>query len=121
MKHLFTLALFLISANILTVNAQVVNKVSTQADSTTRVMTPIGEVQDTVYLLAVLAQEKEPLKTERFIGITRMYVFENPKFNKAIEQWFERTPSAMNPNPSSKKITDFQANVIWYKVLPKQK
>ena len=119
MKHLFTLALFLISANILT--AQVVNKIPAQTDSLTQIALPIGEMQDTVYVLAVLAQEKEPLKTERFIGITRIYVFENPKFNKAIEQWFERIPSALNPNPSSKKITDFQANVIWYKVLPKQK
>jgi len=119
MKHLFTLALFLISANILT--AQVVEKVSAQTDSTTKVMTPIGEVQDTVYLLAVLAQEKEPLKAERFMGITRVYVFENPKFNKAIEQWFERIPSAMTPVASSKKITDFHTNVIWYKVLPKPK
>lgn len=119
MKNLF-LALFLISVNILT--AQTVGKVpAQQVDSTTKVMTPIGEMQDTVYVLAVLAQEKEPLKTERFIGITRIYVFENPKFNKAIEQWFERIPSAMTPVASTKKITDFQANVIWYKVVPKPK
>lgn len=120
MKHLFTLALFLIISNILI--AQTVGKIpAQQVDSATQVVFPIGEVRDTVYLLAVLAQEKEPLKTERFIGITRIYVFENPKFNKTIEQWFERTPSAMSPNPSNKKITDFQANVIWYRVLPKQK
>ncbi len=120
MKHLFILILFLIISNILT--AQTVGKIpAQQVDSATQVVFPIGEMQDTVYLLAVLAQEKEPLKTERFIGITRIYVFENPKFNKTIEQWFERTSSAMSPNPSNKKITDFQANVIWYRVLPKQK
>lgn len=123
MKHLFTLVLFLISANILT--AQVVTKVpptTTQVDSLPPVvMTPIGEVQDTVYLRGVLAQEKEPLKVERFIGITRTYVFENPKFNKPIEQWFERIPSALTPNPSNKRLTDFQKDIIWYQVLPKPK
>lgn len=120
MKNSF-LALFLISANILT--AQVVTKVPpTQVDSLPPVvMTPIGEVQDTVYLRGVLAQEKEPLKVERFIGITRTYVFENPKFNKPIEQWFERIPSALTPNPSNKRITDFQKDMIWYQVLPKPK
>jgi len=123
MKQIIFLMLFTISMNT-NVNAQVVTKIPAgQTDSVTQVVTvtPIGEVQDTVWILGVLVQEKEPLKAERFMGITRTYVFENPKLNKPIEQWFERIPSAQNPNPSTKRIPDFNKYLMWYTILPKPK
>lgn len=112
------LALFLISANLL--SAQIVSKVPAEPDSMT-VILPIGESLDTAWILGVLAQEKEPLKAERFIAVTRTYVFQNPKLNKPIEQWFERIPSAMNPNASSKRIPDFKKNLVWYTILENPK
>lgn len=124
MKQLFIIVFAVFC--VFNLKAQVVEKVPSQSNlesksDSAKVVLPIGEVQDTVYLRGVLAQEKEPLKVERFMAITRTYVFTDSKFNKPIEQWFEKVSSALTPNSSSKRITDFQKDVIWYQVLSKPK
>lgn len=121
MKHFFTLVLFLISANLLT--AQIVAKVPpTQVDSMKppQVITPIGEKQDTVYIEGMYIQKKQPAFFEDFIVVTRYYVFQDPKLNKAIEQWAERLPSPLNPsgNPGKKIPT---ADIAFWRQVAKPK
>lgn len=125
-KYLFVLALFLISADFTNLNAQVVTKIppdtqlNPQDTSEVKVMVPIGEVQDTAYLLGVRIQEREPLKVERFMVVTRRYIFENPKYNKTVEQWVELIKSALNPTQAH-RINNFEQSVLWYKQIGKPK
>lgn len=117
----FILTLFITLA-YLSINAQIVKKVEggvQPVTDTTKVLTPIGQYQDSVYVLAVLAQEKMPLRAFRYLSVTKYYIFEDSKYNKPFEQYFEEIASPLNPNPSSKRITDFKENLIWYKIIPK--
>lgn len=117
MKQFIFLALFLISAN-LNLNAQVVEKIPTQVDSIRppQVITPIGESRDTVYIEGMYIQKKQPAFFEDFMVITRFYVFQDPKLNKAVEQWAERLPSPLNPNGNPGKKIPTSDIAFWRQV-----
>lgn len=116
------LFLFIAVAFSLKLNAQVLQQMSAQ-DTLPKIMAPLGEIQDTVYVLAVLLQEKEPLKAERFMVISRIYVFSETKYNSVFDQWVEKIPSALTPKVNSKKISksEFQNDLVKLKILPKPK
>lgn len=109
----------------LALNAQVITKVPAatelQKDSATQVVIPIGEVQDTMWFQGIFIQEREPLKIERFIVISRVYVFENSKYNRIVEQWAVKIKSALNPLSEYRINGDIKDVTVWRRQIGKPK
>lgn len=123
MKQLLILTLSILSTNLFA-QTDTVKKIDANLPLTTdstKVLIPIGEKTDTFYFKAIFIQEKEFLKIEKGIVCNRYYLFTDPKFNRLIEQWFVKVPSALTPTVSGARMTPqyFEENTVWFKLYAK--